>query len=152
MLSWTKREKPMPLNAVVDASVLVSAFLFPQSAPGQVLSLARDRVFSMHLSPILIEETRRSLLNPRLRNAYGHREEDVVAWCADLPQAGHVFFGRLPDIDQVCRDPDDDHVLAAAVAVKANLIVTGDKDLLTLGQFQGIRILPPQAFLNEAAE
>jgi hypothetical protein len=54
----------MPQSAVVDASVLVSAFLFADSVPGRVLRLAAEGGFAMHLSPILVEETRRSLLNP----------------------------------------------------------------------------------------
>ncbi|MBX3695324.1 MAG: PIN domain-containing protein [Steroidobacteraceae bacterium] len=41
----------------------------------------------------------------------------------------------------VC-DPDDDHVLAAALGAKAQLIVTRDRDLLTLGTFNDITILP----------
>jgi uncharacterized protein len=43
----------------------------------------------------------------------------------------------------VCRDPDDDEVLALAIAAKVELIVSGDKDLLSLRSFQGIPILAP---------
>jgi putative PIN family toxin of toxin-antitoxin system len=139
----------MPLNAVVDASVLVSAFLFPGSLPGQVLKLAAGGTFAMHLSPILVEETRRSLLNARLRERYGHDEDAVLAWCSTLARIGTVFSSPLPDIGPACRDPDDDHVIAAAVAVGADVIVTGDNDLLTLGQFRNIRILAARAFLAE---
>ena len=46
----------------------------------------------------------------------------------------------------VSRDPDDDNVIATAVAAACNCIVTGDKDLLCLERFQGIEILPPNAF------
>ncbi len=47
----------------------------------------------------------------------------------------------------VCRDPDDDEVLALAIAAKVELIVSGDNDLLSLGSFQGIPIIAPaQAF------
>jgi predicted nucleic acid-binding protein len=47
-----------------------------------------------------------------------------------------------------CRDRDDDKVLAAAIAGKADLIVTGDEDLLVLGQHHGIRILSPRQFVE----
>ncbi|HEV2146337.1 MAG TPA: putative toxin-antitoxin system toxin component, PIN family [Longimicrobiaceae bacterium] len=52
-----------------------------------------------------------------------------------------------PPLDlPTCRDPDDDWVLATALAGQCACIVTGDKDLLTLEVFSGIRILPPSAF------
>jgi putative PIN family toxin of toxin-antitoxin system len=140
----------MPLSAVVDASILVSAFLFRDSLPGRVLKLAAEGAFVMHLSPILIEETRRSLLNVRLRSAYGHDEEAVRAWCAHLVRVGTMFTGTLPDIGPACRDPDDDHVIALAVAVAAEAIITGDKDLLALGQFQGVQIITARTFLPAA--
>ncbi len=48
--------------------------------------------------------------------------------------------------EPVCRDPDDDWVLATALAGRCECIVTGDKDLLALQTFAGIRILSPGAF------
>ncbi len=47
---------------------------------------------------------------------------------------------------QVSRDPDDDNILAAAVAGKCDFIITGDKDLLVLKHFEGIKILSPKEF------
>jgi putative PIN family toxin of toxin-antitoxin system len=52
----------------------------------------------------------------------------------------------LPKI--VCRDPNDDVVLATAVAAHANLIVTGDRDLLVLEAYEGINIVSPRRFLE----
>jgi putative PIN family toxin of toxin-antitoxin system len=48
----------------------------------------------------------------------------------------------------VCRDPDDDWVLATAIAGQAELIVTGDEDLLVLEAYQGIPILSPRQFVE----
>ena len=50
--------------------------------------------------------------------------------------------------EPACRDPDDDWVLATAVAGEAEIIVTGDGDLLDLGGFRGIAILSPRGFLE----
>ena len=62
-----------------------------------------------------------------------------------------MFDGQPPEIGPACRDPNDDHVLATAVAVKADVIVTGDKDLLTLDQFRTVRIVAARDFLTELA-
>ena len=43
----------------------------------------------------------------------------------------------------VCRDPDDDEVLALAIAAKVELIVSGDNDLLSLASFEGVPIFAP---------
>ena len=48
----------------------------------------------------------------------------------------------------VCRDADDDVVLATALAAKADIIVTGDNDLLVLKEFHGIRIISPRRFID----
>lgn len=54
----------------------------------------------------------------------------------------------LPLPTPVCRDPDDDVVLATAAAAKADAIVTGDRDLLVLEAYQDVRILSPRQFLE----
>jgi putative PIN family toxin of toxin-antitoxin system len=139
----------MPRSAVVDASFLVSAFLFPASVPGRVLRLAHRGKFVLHLSPLLLDETRYALVSTRLQDAYRHGEAAVVAWCAELEEIGRLFSDPLPEIGRVCRDPDDDHVIATALAVGAEAIVTGDRDLLALGQYESVRILTARAFPTE---
>ncbi len=137
-------------NAVVDASVLVSAFLFPDSVPGQVIRLADQGLYELHVSPILMEEVTRSLKNPRLKKPYGHTDEDVrIWWKKIIRDIGSLWTKPLPKIGKVCRDADDDHVIAAAVAVKAKWIVTGDLDLLDLGEYKGIRIVNARTFVDE---
>jgi predicted nucleic acid-binding protein len=52
----------------------------------------------------------------------------------------------------VCRDEDDDMVVECALVAKAQMIVSGDKDLLSLGMYSGIQIISPAAYLKQEAE
>ena len=140
--------KAYAAGAVVDASVLVSAFLTAKVSRPDHCGWPRKTVLRCTSRRFWSRRRGVPLLDPRLRTAYGHDEAAVHAWCDDLTRIGTVFNGPLPDIGPACRDPDDDHVIAHAVAIEARIIVTGDKDLLALDEFQAIRIVTARAFLT----
>lgn len=54
----------------------------------------------------------------------------------------------LSDLPRACRDPDDEIILATAIAGRADVIISGDRDLLVLSPFEGIQILTPATFLT----
>jgi predicted nucleic acid-binding protein len=60
-----------------------------------------------------------------------------------------VLVPGVLDLCGVTRDPKDDSIVACAVEGEAQLIVSGDQDLLALDQYAGIRVLSPRAFLQE---
>lgn len=65
----------------------------------------------------------------------------------------HAQWCEPVALDQpACRDPDDDWVLATAIAGQADIIVTGDDDLLCLDSFQGIAILSPRQFIGKGGK
>jgi putative PIN family toxin of toxin-antitoxin system len=138
------------LKAVLDSTVLVSAFLrfVPGGVSHDLLRFAEDGTFDLCLSESILEETARALIeSERNRRLYTYTEEDVVEYCQGLTRYGAVVT-NVPDVHGVVRDPNDDMIIACAIAAGADYIVTRDKDLLSLGSYEGIEMIKPEAFLH----
>ena len=81
----------------------------------------------------------------KLANKFKHEPEEIS-------EAVNLLHSRMKVVEpptlkhSVCRDPDDDNILAAAVKGKCDYIITGDKDLIVLKQHEGIDILSPKSF------
>jgi uncharacterized protein len=136
------------VKAVVDSSVLISAFLIAGSLPGRLVRAGLEGRFRLLLSTSILHETTRSLRDkPGLRR-FGYSEPEVEQFVRDLTAAAEVVEA-VPAIPPTCRDPADDHVLAAALVSGADYLVTGDKDILTLGSFEGIRIIKVRQLVDE---
>jgi uncharacterized protein len=133
--------------AVLDSSVLVSAFLAPNGTPASLLAHARQGAFSLVLSIEILDETARALLRPRIRSRYSYGVDDVEQYRA-LLGAVAMIVADVPAIPSTVRDPNDDKILACAQAANAAYLVTGDNDLLTLGDYSGIKIVTPRQFLE----
>lgn len=70
---------------------------------------------------------------------------------ARLARSEYEAFAEVVDpvqVPHVCRDPDDDHVLAAAVEGRAQWVVSGDNDLLSIGSHCGVEIITPAQLLD----
>lgn len=133
--------------AVLDSTVLISAFLTPQGSAGALVLNTPPLAFGLYLSFEIVEETKSRLLNRvRLRKRYNYTNGDVERYITDLYTAAR-FVVELPAI-QVVRDPNDDFVLATAVKAQAGYLVTYDNDLLVIQHYNGIEIVTPGDFLR----
>jgi uncharacterized protein len=137
----------MPLCAVLDSTILVSAFLTPRGAADAVLQYAINDRFMCCLAEAIIEETSRRLASPRLQQRYTYGVGDVEMF-RRLLRASFVVLADLPPLTGIVRDPNDDMILACAVAASASHVVTRDDDLLALGVYEGITIVTPETFLG----
>lgn len=115
--------------------------------PGAVLDAAFSTRYTLVLSTPILDEAARSLAKPKLRRRHGHVEDQIDRYISRLRIMADVVRDP-PPIPPTCRDPDDDHVLAAALAARADAIVSGDRDLLVLETFSDIAVLTPRAFLE----
>jgi putative PIN family toxin of toxin-antitoxin system len=133
--------------AVLDSTVLISAFLSPQGGAGALVLNTPPLAFGLYLSFEIVEETKSRLLNRvKLRKRYNYTNGDVERYITDLYTAA-CFVVELPAI-QVVRDPNDDFVLATAIKAQADYLVTFDNDLLVLKNHNGIEIVTPGDFLR----
>src|ERR1700680_2009312 len=88
---------------------------------------------------------RRRCATPGFGERYEYSDADIIAFCQDLALISTIV-GDVPVV-QLVRDPDDDMIIACAIAAGADYLVTRDKDLLTLKEHEGIAIITPEAFL-----
>jgi putative PIN family toxin of toxin-antitoxin system len=129
---------------VVDTNVVLSALLFPGSVPGRALYLAQGNV--VLASKLTLQELKDVADRGRFdRYVEPERRRRFVA-----AYMRAIVMVDIPFPIRACRDPRDDKFLEVAVHGHADLIVTGDADLLALNPFQGIAILTPAEYLERA--
>jgi putative PIN family toxin of toxin-antitoxin system len=135
-------------KVVLDTTILVSAFLSKAGVSRQLLHEAQAGAFQICLAEEILAETKRVLLEyPRIRKRYDYPDEAVIEY-VNLLQVLSQMVTSLPKIKVVTRDPNDDMVIACALKAKAQYIVSRDKDLLELEDYQQIIIISPEAFMQ----
>ncbi len=134
------------MRITLDTNIVVSAALWG-GKPRQVLDAGRDGVYDLYTTPVLLAELESILSRKRFQDQFqlvGFTPKDLID--------EFVAFANVidaPSIEPVGRDPDDDAVLACAVASESDFIVSGDKDLLDLREYRLVRILSAAEFLAE---
>lgn len=132
---------------VCDTNILVSGLLW-KGAPRRILTGIEQGKFSLFTSRELLDELDRVLCYRRLVAILGKAgvpRQDVLRWAVRHATIVMVKpFGRVV----VTTDPCDARVLACAVSASADVIVSGDKHLLSLGKHDGIPIMRAAVFLG----
>lgn len=131
-------------RAILDTNVLISAALQSKGPSGACVDWARRNavrlIFSVETWAEFVTRLHRSKFDRYLPP--GAREL-LIAELDGVRES--VTIQNLP---MGCRDPDDDRILETAVAGGAQVIVTGDQDLLVTGEVGGVAILTPRGFLE----
>ena len=137
-------------RSVFDANVLASGIvgivLRSPAAPATLLRRWRRGEFSLVVSERILEEVEfsafsRPYFQQVLSESTRHRSIAMVRRNAELVALTQEVVGIAPD-------PNDDHVLAAALSSGATYIVTGDRRLRSVDMYAGVRLVTPQEFLQ----
>lgn len=124
---------------VVDTNVLVSAFLW-QGTPARAIELAGEREVQLFTSRALLDELAATLAKRKLARYVAATGLTADQMLTSYRRITTLVTARQLDA-QVSRDADDDALLACALAARADLIVSGDDDLLSLRSFNDIPIV-----------
>jgi putative PIN family toxin of toxin-antitoxin system len=123
------------LRIVFDTNVYISGFAAPGSKSSLALQLAARGVFELVVSPAILAELRRKLSEPK----FGFSKPELDDADRDI---GEIATVVEPELELAVLDDDpDNRVLECAVAAGAAAIVTGDKELLSLKNYEGVGIM-----------
>ena len=130
------------MKVVFDTNVLIAAFI-TDGLCSKILLRAKRGEFELYLCPIILDE-----FKEKLRNKIGANSTEIRQALDLIGEAASVKIpkGRALMGSKVCKDPDDDKILACAVAVGADYLVTGDSDLLEIVSCGNVSIVAPRSF------
>jgi uncharacterized protein len=137
------------LRVVADANVLVSAAIgrSPQAPSVLILDAALDGRIELVTSPALLREVTKVLARPRLRKYVS--EDEAARFVADMAAQTALVVDPPAPHPAVCRDSDDDYLVALAKASKAEAVISGDGDLHAIDPSElAVEILTPRQFVE----
>jgi putative PIN family toxin of toxin-antitoxin system len=132
-------------RVVIDTNVFLSGLFSATLAPARAVERA-VREHQVLASKATLRELAAKLLSPKF-DRYVARERRMALLDRLAP---NLVMVEIVQRIRACRDPKDDSFLELAVNGSANLVVTGDRDLLSLHPFRGIDILSPSTYLERA--
>lgn len=129
------------IKAVLDTNVFISA-LFWKGSPYQVLKNGIEGEFVIVSSSEILAEVRERLLNK-----FEFPPEDTFSFI-EIITVNSFIVDPLLNLNIVKVDPKDNKIIECAVAGKADYIVSGDKHLLDIKEYDKIKIISPKEFLE----
>lgn len=134
------------MKLVLDTNVLISALLWPGPSH-EILRLIEKEVFTLCITPTIVEELRDVLSRPKFSFRIKERKTSIEELITGILDVAELHPDRK--IDPVVKsDPDDDKVLYCALTSGAKHIITGDSHLLKLKIWSETLILTPHQFLE----
>ena len=132
---------------VLDTNVIISAMLIKHSLPRTLFDLQKAGRYKLLLSEDILAEYRRVLCYPHIQRRHQQAIQQVERFLTSLRKTSSIVE-PTEHVMVVHDDPSDNMFLSCALAGNAEYIVSGDRDLLDVQAYRGIRILSPAQFLR----
>ncbi len=135
------------MRAVLDTNVIIAPFLSPKGIPSLILKAWEEEAFELVVSEVLLVEYKKVLAYPQVAAHHNMDEESIKKIIDQLKKYSIVVTPKeIPKVVEA--DPDDDQLFAAALIGEASFVVSKDRAVLEVGEYKGIQVLNPLAFLT----
>jgi putative PIN family toxin of toxin-antitoxin system len=131
------------VRVILDTNIFVSGIFF-SGPPARILEAWRDGKIQIVVSEAILEEYR----TVGMRLGVDFKGVDIEPFL-NLVSLTARMYGAPALPTQICDDPDDDKFIACALASGTKLVVTGDKSLLKVSGYRGIKILTAREFIDK---
>jgi putative PIN family toxin of toxin-antitoxin system len=136
------------IRAVIDANVLFSATIIARGIPYDIFGAWQNQQFSLISSERILVELQDNLRDPKQAAKYNLTEEDIQATITLVRTQSEFIAVPASEIRNITGDDEDDTVLATGRLAHAEYLVTGDRGLLDLGEYEGMKIITPRQFVQ----
>ena len=135
------------MRVVLDTNQHISAIIRPNGHPAQIMKLWRVGLIELAISPVILEGFETGVHRPRIQQKYNLSDADIAEYLEVLKTFAVLVPGTIT-VNAVLDDPDDNIIIACAIEAEADIIISGDQHLLSLGSYQGIPIVKAVEFLS----
>ena len=139
------------LRVVIDTNLVISGIAKSKTIPYRLLEGWRRKEFLLIISIPILSEIKEVLDRKEIQAHFFLKPEDIRDLIQALSTQTIITSGAL-EVDIVKDDPDDNKFIAAAVERSASYIISGDRDLLDIGDYEGIKIMKARNFLEDVLQ
>jgi len=130
-------------KVVLDTNVIVSALLF-KGKLSVIVNLWKEG----RINPVLSKETFKELIKVLAYPKFSLTKDEIKKLVEEEIVPYFELISSTTAVKNVCQDPDDDKFLSCALSASADFVVSGDKDLNKIKQYENIKIVTPQKLLQ----
>lgn len=139
------------LRVVIDTNLIISGTTKSNSIPHRLLEGWRKKEFLLITSIPILSEIKEVLERKEIQAHFFLKPEDIQEMIQALSTQTIITSGAL-EVDIVKDDPDDNKFIAAAIEGSASYVISGDRHLLDIKEYEGIKIMKARNFLEDVLQ
>jgi uncharacterized protein len=141
------------MKIILDTNIYISALAFDAIVEELLLKILDDLETDIYFSPPTFQELEKKLNSDHFSKICAKSKRQIstnqIVYFLEKLKTLSLFHSQIECQVTICRDPRDNMFLELAKTISADFLITGDQDLLALGQFESTKIVKPSGFVKK---